>query len=67
MEQTNPNMLWPKRFELRQVITCDDLGTRDAAEVFALASDSIKRRGLEKADIGVPLSVNRECFAVRVE
>lgn len=67
MEPTNPNMLWPRRFVLRATVTNKSLGELTTAEVMERASDDIKRHGIERAALGIPVSVNRDCYAVRVE
>jgi hypothetical protein len=67
MEKPDPNTRWPKRFELRKVLSCDLVGAKNADEVYALASDQYKLRGLEQAPIGVPVSVSGAFFAIRLE
>lgn len=67
MDPTNLNMRWPRRFILRATGTHKKLGELTTAEVMDRASDNIKRRGIETATLGIPVSVNRNCYAVRTE
>ena|SRR3989344_5430828 len=61
---------WPKRFNLRPTATATNRIEGRAVtmtETLALASDDIKRRGIEHARIGEFVSVNNDIYAVRVE